>query len=90
MTPRELYEKHKGKRVKFIEFTGISYGVIVGYYDDNIIDNSGILIAAITEKHQPTWKAMRSFDYIFDMFDNPLGYKYALTRNIIPSIKFGR
>ena len=83
MTPRELYEKHKGKRVRIVLNGKTFYGIIAGY----CIGRPWPLIASITDSEGNTWKTLESGDYIITMKNNPLGYLYTEIDDII--FKFG-
>ena len=77
MTPREAYNRYKGKKIK----SRFDVGIIVGYYDDNI-DDDILLIIAITEKTMGNhafingWHKIDFDDHIIDIIDNPMGYDY--------------
>jgi len=80
MTPRELYEKYKGRRAK--DKYG-NYGIVVGYSSVY-----WLLIISITEKNGLSWNRLYSNDHIKITNINYLGYSYVGIKDIIP-FKFG-
>ena len=88
MTPIELYEKNKGKRVIFLSGDGMRiHGIVIGYCTSRYFEHYSNIIIRITNDYNG-WKYIGDRDVLIgDHGNNQNGYSYAPLNCLF---KFGR
>ena len=88
MTPRELYEKYKGKRaIRICSYHEILRGIVVGY-NSHEFNSNRCLIIALNDTRYHGWRSISPGDHILKMNDNELGFRYVFEKEVI-IFKFG-
>jgi len=90
MTPQELYEKYKGKKVIDDLNDLVVEGIIVGYTNNRI--DYKLIMSVTYDPYHLSWDFTYlddELDFIFNNFRHPGGYWYT-NESCVVKLKFGR